>query len=111
MELGTIYQLKDRKPEREHANNVGEVSFFVLSEYVCNGKGMWSGYQWNHIPDKATHWHMCYDQPPEDELEDKDTSKELKEADFQRLLKAEFPEPTVNNLLVESTLRKFYFHD
>ncbi len=111
MELGTIYQLKDRKPEREHANNVGEVSFFVLSEYVCNGKGMWSGYQWNNIPDKATHWHMCYDQPPEDELEDKDTSKELKEADFQRLLKAEFPEPTVNNLLVESTLRKFYFHD
>ena len=38
-------------------------------------------------------------------------AKELKEADFQRLLKAEFPEPTVPNLLIESTLRKFYFHD
>ena len=33
------------------------------------------------------------------------------EASFQKLLKQEFPEPTVNNLLIESTLRKFYFHD
>ena len=111
MELGTIYRLKDREPEEQHANNIGEVSFFVVTEYVCNGKGHWTGYQWDNIPDNATHWHMCYDQPPEEELEDKDTKKLVDEARFQALLKKEFPEPTVPNLLVESTLRKFYFHD
>ena len=111
MELGTIYRIKDRKPEEQHANDKGEVSFFVLSEYSFKGKGRWSSYQWDTIPDDATHWHMCYDQPPEDELEDKDTASAIEEASFQTLLKQEFPEPTVNNLLIESTLRKFYFHD
>ena len=111
MELGTIYRIKDREPEEQHANNIGQVSFFVLSTYSIKGKGHWSDYQWDHIPDGATHWHMSYDQPPDDELEDKDTKKLVDEARFQALLKKEFPEPTVPNLLVESTLRKFYFHD
>ena len=111
MELGIIYQIKDRKPEKQHANNIGEVSFFVVTEYVCNGKGHWTGYQWHNIPDNATHWHTCYDQPPEDELGEEDTAEAVDEQRFQSLLKKEFPEPTVPNLLIESTLRKFYFHD
>ena len=111
MELGTIYRIKDRQPEEQHANDIGEVSFFVLSEYSIKGKGRWSSYQWDHIPDDATHWHMCYNQPPEDELEDKDTNKAVDESRFQALLKKEFPEPTVNNLLIESSLRKFFFLD
>ena len=111
MELETIYQLKDRKPEEQHANNIGEVSFSVLSEYsVKPARGRWINYQWNNIPDDATHWHMSYDQPPEDELEDVDTAKAVEESNFQRLFKQEFPEPTVPNLLIESTLRKFWNH-
>ena len=110
MEPGTIYRIKDRQPEEQHANDIGEVSFFVLSEYSLKGKGRWSSYQWDNIPDDATHWHMCYNQPPEDELEDKDTNKAVNESLFQALLKKEFPEPTVNNLLIESTLRKFWNH-
>ena len=110
MELGTIYRIKDRQPEEQHANDIGEVSFFVLSEYSIIGKGRWFSSQWDHIPEDATHWHMCYDQPPEDELEDKDTAEAVDLARFHALLKQEFPEPTVPNLLIESTLRKFWNH-
>ena len=110
MELGTIYRIKDRQPEEEHANDIGEVSFFVLSEYSIKGKGHWSSCQWDHIPDDATHWHMCYDQPPDEETAEVNTNKAVDESRFQALLKQEFPEPTVNNLLIESTLRKFWNH-
>jgi len=112
MELGTIYQLKDRKPEEQHANDKGEVSFFVLYEHgMPDRSGTWMSCHWSRIPDKATHWHMCYDHPPAEETGEVNTAKAIDEASFQALLKREFPEPTVNNLLIESTLRKFYFHD
>lgn len=112
MELGIIHQLKDKKPEEQHGNDKGEVSFFVLFEHgMPERSGTWMSCHWSHIPDKATHWHMCYDHPPIEEIGEKATAKAVGEERFQSLLKQEFPEPTVPNLLIESTLRKFYFHD
>ena len=63
---------------------------------------------WQHIPDEATHWQMIVDSPPTNTAA---RWEEIQEKNFQTLLKQEFPEPTVPNLLIESTLRKFYFHD
>ena len=63
---------------------------------------------WQHIPDEATHWQMIVDSPPTNTAA---RWEEIQEKNFQTLLKKEFPAPTVPNLLIESTLRKFYFHD
>ena len=111
MELGIIYQLKDRKPEEEHANDKGEVSFFVLYEHgMPDRSGTWMSCHWSRIPDNATHWHMCYDHPPVEETGEINTAKAVDEKQFQSLLKQEFPEPTVNYLLIESNLRKYWNH-
>ncbi len=58
-------------------------------------------------PKDATHWQMMVDSPPTPAAR----WQEIREKNFKDLMKKEFPDPTVPNLLIESTLRKFYFHD
>tara|TARA_B100000287_G_scaffold76147_1_gene68163 strand:- start:172 stop:519 length:348 start_codon:yes stop_codon:yes gene_type:complete len=109
--LGPIYQIKDRKPEEQHGNDKGLVMYgYESTSDFGNDHFRWYSSRWDCIPDDATHWHMCYDTPPLEERGEKNTAKALDQAAFQRLLKKEFPEPTVNNLLIESTLRKFWNH-
>ena len=112
MELGIIYQIKDRKPEEQHGNDQGLVMYGYdsISDFG-NNHYRWFSSRWDCIPDDATHWHTCYDTPPIEERGEQNTAKASEEKKFQALLKQEFPEPTVPNLLIESTLRKFYFHD
>ena len=91
--------LSESKPTEKHANNDGQVLFRM--------KGYSMSLHWNHPPDEAMYWQMMADSPP-------DLApcwQEIAERDFKALMKKEFPDPTVPNLLIESTLRKFYFHD
>ena len=92
--------LMESKPTEKHANNDKHV-LYRMSDWSMSAR-------WDHIPDEATHWQMIVDSPSTDESA---KWKEIQEQRFQALLKREFPEPTVPNLLIESTLRKFYFHD
>ena len=92
--------LTESKPTEKHANNDKHV-LYRMSDWAMSAR-------WDHIPDEATHWQMIVDSPSTDESA---KWKEIQEQRFQALLKREFPEPTVPNLLIESTLRKFYFHD
>ena len=92
--------LKESKPPEKHANNDKHV-LYRMRDWSMSAR-------WDHIPDESTHWQMMVDSPPTDTAA---KWKEIKEQRFQALLKQEFPEPTVPNLLIESTLRKFYFHD
>jgi len=91
--------LTESKPTAKHANNDDHV-LYRMSDWSMSAN-------WEHVPKEATHWQMIVDSPPTDEAA---TWKEIDEANFQRLLKQEFPEPIVSNLLIESTLRKFWNH-
>ena len=92
--------LTESKPTAKHANN---------DDHVLYRMNNWSmSAHWQHIPDEATHWQMIVDSPPTNTAA---RWEEIQEKNFQTLLKKEFPAPTVTNLLIESTLRKFYFHD
>ncbi len=90
--------LTESKPTAKHANNDDHV-LYRMSDWSMSAN-------WEHIPKEATHWQMIVDSPPGNAAR----WEEIDEAAFQRLLKREFPEPTVPNLLIESTLRKFWNH-
>jgi len=90
--------LTESQPTLKHANNEGQVN------YQMNGWSMSAS--WQCVPKDATHWQMIVDAPsiPAARWE------EIQEQKFQTLLKKEFPDPTVSNILIQSTLRKFFFH-
>ena len=91
--------LTESKPIEKNANNDNHVL------YRMNGWSMSA--RWDAIPDEATHWQMMVDSPSTPAAR----WQEIREKKFKDLMKKEFPDPTVPHLLIESTLRKFYFHD
>jgi hypothetical protein len=96
-QLDQFYLLTDKKPNEAHANRDGYILYYVQVIGFMQG-------HWNYPPSNSTHWTMLPD-PPEPAL----TEKELLEKDFDQLMKQEFPEPIVSNILIEPVLRKFFF--
>ena len=96
-QLDQFYLITEKEPNEAHANRDGYVLYYVKNLGFMQG-------HWNYPPSNATHWTMLPD-PPEPAL----TEKELLEKDFDQLMKQEFPEPIVSNILIEPVLRKFFF--
>ena len=96
-QLDQFYLLTDKQPNEAHANRDGHVLYYVKTIGFMQS-------HWNYPPDKATHWMMLPDPP-----QPAPTSKELLEKEFEHLLKKEFPDPIVSNVLIEPVLKKFFF--
>ena len=96
-QLDQFYLLTEKKPNEAHANRDHCVLYYVKIMGFIQG-------HWNYPPENATHWTMLPDPP-----EAAPTEKELLEKEFNRLLKEEFPEPIVSNILIEPVLKKFFF--
>ena len=96
-QLDQFYLITEKKPNKAHSNRDEYVLFYVRDVGFMQG-------HWKYPPEDATHWLMLPN-PPEAAA----TEKELLEKEFNQLLKKEFPDPIVSNVLIEPVLRKFFF--
>ena len=108
-QIEQLHRLIDKTPTEKHANNKGECLFFVLYDHpIGEKKGSFFSCYWNQIPKGATHWSMCFDVPPDEELGVKQTREEIIEETFKETFTSLFPNPLVERALMEPIARKLF---
>ena len=108
-QIEQLHRLIDKTPTEKHANNKGECLFFVLYDHpIGEKKGSFFSCYWNHIPEGATHWSMCFDVPPDEELGQGKTREEILEDTFKETFTSLFPNPIIERGLMEPIARKLF---
>tara|TARA_Y100001973_G_scaffold70919_1_gene103404 strand:+ start:330 stop:683 length:354 start_codon:yes stop_codon:yes gene_type:complete len=108
-QIEQLHRLIDKTPTEKHANNKGECLFYVLYDHpVGEKKGSFFSCHWNHIPTGATHWSMCFDVPPDEELGIKQTREQILEQKFKDAFTGLFPNPIIERGLMEPIARKLF---
>ena len=108
-QIEQLHRLIDKTPTEKDAINNGECLIFVLYDLpIGEKKGSFFSCFWNAIPKGATHWSMCFDVPPEEELGIKQTREEILEDTFKETFTSLFPNPIIERGLMEPIARKLF---
>ena len=91
-----IYLLAQKKPNKAHANNQGNVLYFY------SDSGTWISSSYSYIPSGATHWMMLPDSPAPVK-----TPEEVQDEAFHTWLKEKYEDVVIRTAMYP-TLKEIF---